>query len=125
MKILLDTHVLLWWFANSPMLSQKAREVIGNIQNVVFISAVSAWEITIKKALGKLEAPDDLESAITISRFEVLPIHIKHAIGVGNLALHHTDPFDRLLISQAKIEDLTFITHDERMSAYNIPIIQT
>lgn len=125
MKILLDTHVLLWWFSNDRALSDKARQVIANVQNVIFISAATAWEITIKKALGKLEAPNDLEAAIAVSRFEVLPIHIKHAVGVGNLPLHHSDPFDRLLISQTKIEDLTLITHDERMAQYNISIIQT
>ncbi len=125
MKVLLDTHVLLWWLSNDPILSQKARHTIENAQNIVFVSAASAWEIAIKKALGKLKAPDDLETAINISRFEVLPIHIKHAMGVCHLPLHHTDPFDRLLIAQATIEDLTLITHDDRMSEYNISIIKT
>lgn len=123
MRILLDTHVLLWWFANDPNLSSEARGYIANSQNIIFVSAVSSWEIFIKKTLGKLDAPDDLESAITVNRFEPLPITIKHTAGINGLPLIHTDPFDRLLISQANLEGLTLITNDKRLSQYNIPII--
>ncbi len=125
MKILLDTHIMLWWFANDAALSEKTRKIIANTDNVIFVSVASAWEITIKKALGKLQAPDDLESAISANNFEILPINIKHAIGISHLEPYHADPFDRILIAQAKIENLTLITHDKQILAYSISSIET
>ena len=120
MKLLLDTHVLLWWLNNDRSLSKEAIQVISKSTNLVFVSAATAWEISIKKALGKLQAPDDLENALLASSFHALPVTIPHALLAGQLPPHHDDPFDRLLISQAKIEGLTLVTRDKKQLLYEI-----
>ncbi len=124
MNLLLDTHVLLWWLDDNRTLSAKARKAIGEGGNLVFISAVSAWEIAIKKKLGKLRAPDDLEGEITRHRFQHLPITIAHALAVGKLPDHHADPFDRMLVAQAQVEGLTLISRDTRINKYRIHILE-
>ena len=98
MRLLLDTHALLWWLADEG-LSPQARDAIADPDNLVAVSAVSAWEISIKKALGKLAAPDDLEQQIHAGGFTELPISIAHGIAAVRLARHHEDPFDRVLIA--------------------------
>lgn len=125
MNLLLDTHVLLWWLDDHPALGEEARAAIREGHNLVFVSAASAWEIAIKRALGKLEAPDDLEEAVVASRFQSLPITLGHAQSVGRLPRHHDDPFDRMLIAQAHTEQLTVITHDKRFGAYHVPLLWT
>lgn len=124
MSFLVDTHVLLWWFDDPAKLSDEARSVIANGKNTVFVSAVNAWEIAIKKALGKLEAPDNLEEVIADSRFSSLPITIAHALAISQLPFHHNDPFDRLLVAQATVEGLTLITRDDVLKMYGIPFIE-
>jgi len=124
MILLLDTHVLLWWLADDPMLSQTMRAAISNGKNLVFVSAATAWEIAIKSALGKLDMPDNLETALTANRFQPLPITIPHGLAVADLPHHHNDPFDRLLIAQAKVEGLMLVTHDEQIKKYDVPIIE-
>ena len=96
MKLLLDTHTLLWWLDDNPKLSAEAREAIGNSENEVYISAVTAWEIIIKKRLGKLRAPARLDREITAHRFEPLSITLAHALALDRLPDHHEDPFDRM-----------------------------
>ena len=123
MSYLLDTHTLLWWLEDNPSLSFESKKIISNPNNLIFVSPVNTWEITIKKALGKLETPEDLEQAILDCSFNHLPITIKHTIFVENLENHHDDPFDRLLIAQAKIEGLTIITRDNKITRYNVPVI--
>jgi PIN domain nuclease of toxin-antitoxin system len=123
MNLLLDTHALLWWLDDSPSLSLKARDAIGEARNVVFVSAVTAWEISIKQALGKLRTPKYLERALAESHFEELPIKIAHAIVAGRLPRHHDDPFDRMLIAQAQTDRLTLVTHDARMSKYGTSVL--
>lgn len=123
MKILLDTHVLLWWLNNNSPLSEKAYQVICESTNLVFVSAATAWEISIKKALGKLQAPDDLEDAIIANRFQSLPITVPHAWLAGQLPHHHDDPFDRLLIAQSKIEGFTLVTRDQKQTLYDVKTI--
>jgi len=123
MKTLLDTHALLWWLADDPALSVEARTIISSTKNIIFVSSASIWEISIKKNLGKLIAPDDLEIAISDSGFQTLNIAPSHAHFAGSLPRHHEDPFDRMLIAQAKLEDLTLITHDKRFKNYEIPLI--
>lgn len=123
MNYLLDTHVLLWWLGDLPQLSDDAREIIASPENLIFVSAASAWEITIKKSIGKLEAPDDLASASASCRFEALPVSVEHAQQVGALPPHHTDPFDRMLVAQATIENLTLISRDRKMHLYEIQIL--
>jgi PIN domain nuclease of toxin-antitoxin system len=112
-RLLLDTHVLLWWLADES-LSQRARDAIADPDNLVMVSAATAWEISIKKALGKLAAPDDLEQQVQAGGFTALPISIAHGIAAGQLARHHEDPFDRMLIAQAVAESLTIVTRDQR-----------
>lgn len=123
MKFLLDTHILIWWLMNDSNLSSEIRLTIENPKNTIFVSSISAWEIAIKKAIGKLQAPDDLENALSFSHFHPLSITISHAMGVLKLPPHHHDPFDRMLISQAKIEHCTLITRDGRLEKYETPIL--
>ncbi len=99
MSYLLDTHTLLWWLSENLLLSTQAKKIISTPQNLIFVSAVSAWEISIKKAIGKLEAPDDLEQAIAYNNFTPLEINIRDGILAGQLPNHHNDPFDRMLIA--------------------------
>ena len=120
MNLLLDTHILLWWLADDPGLSEKQRSAIADPANVVYVSAASAWEIAIKKALGKLIAPNDLGAALIASELEQLPITGTHAEAVGDLPLHHRDPFDRMLIAQAGVEDLTVVTGDPIFAQYEV-----
>ena len=124
MKLLLDTHTLLWWLDDNPTLSSKARQAISREKNIIYVSAVSAWEIAIKKSLGKLEAPDNLQEVCASNDFIELPISMKHALIVTRLPKHHEDPFDRLLIAQAMSEKLTLVTRDARIINYDIAIIE-
>jgi len=123
-RLLLDTHVLLWWLADEGLIPQ-AREAIADPDNLVMVSAASAWEISIKKALGKLAAPDDLERQVDESGFAALPISIAHGLAAGQLPRHHDDPFDRMLIAQALADGLTLVTHDKRFSDYNVGLMPT
>lgn len=125
MKLLLDTHVLLWWLDDYRSLTTKAIGAIREGSNTVFVSAATGWEISIKRALGKLQAPDDLEEALEANRFLPLPISMHHGLVAGALPRHHDDPFDRMLIAQAQLEQLTIITHDVHMTHYEIPILWT
>lgn len=123
MSYLLDTHTLLWWLDNNPTLSLSTREVIANPNNLIFVSAVSAWEISIKKALGKLEAPSDLQAAIKRNRFEPLSISVQDGLEAGALPNYHNDPFDRMLIAQALVNKLTIITRDDKFKQYNVSLL--
>lgn len=123
MRLLLDTHTLLWWLSDSP-LETTARDHIANPTNPVFVSAATAWEITVKQALGKLTAPDDLASVVASGGFEVLPISFAHAVTAGRLPPHHRDPFDRLLIAQAQHEGLTLATRDPHFAAYDVATVE-
>ncbi|NUQ38802.1 MAG: type II toxin-antitoxin system VapC family toxin [Caldilineales bacterium] len=126
MNLLLDTHVLLWALDDSPLLSPEARAAMTNGANIVFVSAATAWEISIKKALGTLRAPtDDYLDELRRHRFTPLNITTEHALAVETLPLHHADPFDRMLVAQAMVERLTLVTHDARMKAYSAPVILT
>ena len=124
MKLLLDTHVLIWWLDPTlSTLSKTAYDAIADGKNLVFVSAATAWEITIKKSLGKLDAPDNFEEELARHDFQALPITISHALAVGELPHHHKDPFDRILVAQTKVEGLTLVTRDENMKMYDIPFI--
>lgn len=125
MSYLLDTHTLLWWLDNNPTLSSSAREVIVNPNNLIFVSAVSAWEISIKKAIGKLEAPSDLQATIKRNRFEPLSISIQDGLEAGALPNYHyhKDPFDRMLIAQTLSNKLTIITRDKKFKQYNVSLL--
>ena len=124
MQLLLDTHTLIWWLANNSTLSNKAKDVIADPNNIIYVSAASAWEIAIKKSLGKLQAPDDLAMQIKAKGFIPLFIDIPHALTVESLPWHHQDPFDRILIAQAIYEHLTIITRDRKFNVYEIDLIK-
>jgi PIN domain nuclease of toxin-antitoxin system len=121
-RLLLDTHALLWWLADEG-LNDQAREAIADPANLVAVSAASAWEIAVKKALGKLAAPDDLERQVQTGGFVPLAISIGHGIVAGQLPRHHEDPFDRMLIAQAFAEGLTIVTRDKRFGDYGVPLL--
>lgn len=123
MRLLLDTPALLWALGLPDELRPEARRAIEDARNDVFVSAASAWEIAIKRALGRLEAPDDLGDAIAAVGFVELPITIGHALAVERLARHHRDPFDRMLIAQALVEGLTIVTRDARFEPYGVPVL--
>lgn len=120
MSYLLDTHALLWWLADDPALPPGVREVIANPDNQLFVSASTAWEISIKKGLGKLEAPDNLAELLEEEGFEELPITFRHGELAGSLPAVHRDPFDRMLIAQSQILDLTILTRDGDISQYEV-----
>ncbi len=124
MNLLLDTHVLIWVFSQDSSLSPTATEAIRDGRNLVFVSAATAWEIAIKKALGKLRVPGNYQEGLKRYRFTPLDITTEHALAVEQLPPHHKDPFDRMLIAQVQIERLTLVTHDPNMKAYGIPIIE-
>jgi PIN domain nuclease of toxin-antitoxin system len=121
-RLLLDTHALLWWLADEG-LSAQARDAIADPANLVMVSAASAWEISLKKALGKVEAPDDLEQQVQAGGFTALPITIAQGIAAGRLARHHEDPFDRMLIAQAIAQGLTIVTRDKRFDDYGVALL--
>lgn len=112
MRLLLDTHIFLWAVAGSPLLKPATRRILESADQV-FVSAVSIWEVAIKARLGKIDAdPHALADAIEASGFRELAVRAAHAAGVAKLALHHNDPFDRLLLAQAMAEPLRLITAD-------------
>ena len=119
-RFLVDTRVLLWWLMDHPSLGASARQAIADAQNVVFVSAASGWEVAVKRTLGKLQAPDDLETRIGEQGFASLSITFRHAEQAGGLPLLHRDPFDRVLIAQAQVEDLILITNDDRIKQYDV-----
>lgn len=123
MRLLLDTHALLWWLADDPALDPDAADAIADA-GVVVVSAASAWEIAIKQALGKLDGPDDLEAEIASNDLTPLPISLRHALAAGSLPAHHTDPFDRMLVAQARLEELTLVSRDPRIALYGVPVLR-
>ena len=118
MKLLLDTHLLLWWLGNNPSLSEQARGLISDPKNTVFISAVSLWEIRLKESLGKLRLPTDFENRLVAESFEALPLSWRQTRQVALLPWYHRDPFDRMLVAQAQVEHLILLTADEHVAAY-------
>lgn len=118
MKLLLDTHLFLWWLADNPSLSAEARALISNPENTVFVSAVSFWEIRLKESLGKLRLPVDFEKRVAVESFEHLPLTAAQTHGLALLPWHHRDPFDRMLVAQAQTESLVLLTADDAIGAY-------
>ncbi len=124
MNLLLDTHVFLWAVDDNPNLSTNAREAIIDGNNIVYVSAATAWEISIKQAIGKLKIPEsDYLEELQLHRFTPLSITTKHALAIEKLPPIHKDPFDRMLIAQAQMEKLTLVTRDQRVTEYDIRVI--
>ena len=124
MRLLLDTHAFLWWIEDDSALGSSARAAINVPTNPVYVSAASAWEIAIKRAKGTLEAPrGDVAAWIAAEGFAELDITVRHGTAAGALPLHHRDPFDRVLIAQAQLEEMTLITADPALAAYDVALI--
>jgi PIN domain nuclease of toxin-antitoxin system len=123
LRLLLDTHALLALLSSDYPLSPQADEAIQRTDTQLLVSVVSVWEIAIKRAIGKLEAPEDLLARIDETETEMLTITARHANATGELPLHHGDPFDRLLIAQAKLEGCAILTHDRAFAAYGVPVV--
>jgi PIN domain nuclease of toxin-antitoxin system len=124
MSLLLDTHILLWWLADDPRLGKSVRKRIADPAERVLVSAASIWEIGIKQAIGKLELPESILESTQEEGFEELPITWRHAELAAHLPDHHKDPFDRMLIAQAKLEGLTLVTADSAIEAYDLVILK-
>ncbi len=122
MKVLLDTHVFLWWRENSKQLRADARKAIARA-DVAYVSGATGWEVAIKISQQKLRIPGSLEEAVETSRFSKLPITFAHAAVVAELPFHHRDPFDRMLIAQAQCEALTIVTADRKFEPYRVSIL--
>jgi len=122
LRLLLDTQVLIWAFANPGRLPAATTDALENYENQVLVSVASPWEIAIKAALGKLPSIDDLELQIADKHFELLPISLSHTAAVASLPHHHGDPFDRMLIAQAQVEGLTLVTSDREIRRYPVSL---
>jgi PIN domain nuclease of toxin-antitoxin system len=117
---LLDTHVLLWWLAEPDRLPAAVRSAIADGGNRVCVSAAAAWELAIKRTLGRIDFPTNLEAVLAENRIDTLPITAAHALAVADLPLHHQDPFDRIQIAQARAEGLVFVTRDRQIERYQV-----
>jgi PIN domain nuclease of toxin-antitoxin system len=122
LRLLLDTHTFLWWWAGDRRIGAKARSTIDSADTVL-VSAVSVWEMIIKMSLGKLRFEGGFADAVEACGFERLDMRFDHAEAVRSLPSHHGDPFDRLLIAQAIVEGATFVTHDHALASYLIPTL--
>lgn len=122
MRLLVDTHVLIWW-ASSEKISDDAGQAISDPGSDVLISAATIWEAEIKIALGKLTVAGDLVERAQDNGFLELPISFSHAVAAGRLPPHHQDPIDRMLIAQAQLEGLTIATRDPAFEAYDVPLL--
>jgi PIN domain nuclease of toxin-antitoxin system len=126
LRLLLDTHVFLWWITLDARLSAKARKLISAVENDSYFSAASAWEIAIKLRMGRLEVAGELQAflheQLAANRFQVLPVQVRHAARVATLPDHHRDPFDRLLIAQAELEELTLVSADPLLRRYGVDV---
>jgi PIN domain nuclease of toxin-antitoxin system len=118
-NLLLDTHVVLWWRRADRRLPRHVRRAIASAPSV-YVSAASAWEVAIKSAIGRLRIDDPFEAHVRDAGFEPLPITFAHAAEAGCLPPHHTDPFDRMLVAQARVEGLVLVTHDRDLVAYDV-----
>jgi PIN domain nuclease of toxin-antitoxin system len=121
--LLLDTHAFIWWAARDSRLVENARIAIADADNRVVVSAVSVWEIAIKRASGKLAFRHNILEVLTRTGFDSIDITPRHADLAGSLPLHHADPFDRLLVAQAKIEGFVLVTQDRQLLPYGVPVL--
>ena len=122
MRFLVDTHALLWALCEPSALSPAARDAIAAPSNLIVVSSVSLWECAIKASIGKLDLPEDFFDSITEAGYEVMPIRISHLNVYRTLPMHHRDPFDRMLVAQARAEAMTLISRDPEVARYGIEI---
>ncbi len=127
MKILLDTHTFLWWITDDPRLSGRARGIIADGGNELFLSAATGWEIAIKVQIGRLKLPEEpirfILDQMRINAIQSLPVQMNHALHVSTLPQHHRDPFDRLLIATAQLEGLPVLSSDHQLANYQVEVI--
>jgi PIN domain nuclease of toxin-antitoxin system len=123
LTLLLDTSAFIWWVTEDARLGPKARSAVADPNRSVHVSAVSAWEIAIKRSLGKLEFDGDVVSLVAREDFDELPIQIVHAVEAESLPLHHRDPFDRMLIAQSRHEKLVLLTGDRVFTRYDVELM--
>jgi PIN domain nuclease of toxin-antitoxin system len=126
LNLLLDTHIALWAITDSPKLPQKARELIQSPKTTVWVSVASIWEIAIKHSLGRGDMPVSSHDALRYFResgYRLLPIEADHVVAIEELAAHHQDPFDRMLVAQALVEPMRLMTHDPMVALYSDTII--
>jgi PIN domain nuclease of toxin-antitoxin system len=122
MSLLLDTHVVLWWLTDAPELTDDLKQRLDH-EPAVYLSPATVWEIAVKQAIGKLTEPHDLPEIVVGAGFRQLPITAVHALAAGRLPLLHRDPFDRMLIAQARCENLTLVTHDPQIHRYDLALL--
>jgi PIN domain nuclease of toxin-antitoxin system len=122
-RLLLDTHTLLWTLIAPDRLSANAAQAIAAEESEVFVSIVSPWEMAIAKALGRMNPPDDLEVQLEKRRFALLPVSLRHTHVIETLPHHHRDPFDRMLVAQAQVEGLTIVTIDRLLRRYPVSLL--
>lgn len=124
MKILLDTHILLWWLADDKQLGTQARDLIADPANDIFVSVVSLWEIVVKLRIGKLQGDfAEISDAIAQNGFALLPISLANLHELRGLPMHHRDPFDHLLIAQAISEPAIFVSEDQSITKYPVQVL--
>jgi PIN domain nuclease of toxin-antitoxin system len=123
MRLLLDTHIVLWWLTDEPNLSEELKTLLDHEPDA-YVSTATIWEVAIKQSMGKLEGPADLPERILHAGFTVLTISGEHAITAGRLPPIHRDPFDRMLIAQARHENLTLVTRDAHIQKYDVTILE-
>lgn len=120
MEYLLDTHVILWWFSDPKQIASKAYKVISDKDNSILVSCASLWEMSIKKSLGRLTVPRNLLEVMHNEGFKILSIGPEETLGICDLPPIHQDPFDRMLVMQAKLHDLILITRDKNVMDYPV-----
>ncbi len=127
MRLLLDTHAFLWWIADDTRLSGRARELIADSANDVYFSVASGWEIVVKAGLRRVLLPDDpdrfISEQLSVNAFQVLPVHLRHALRIYTLPDLHRDPFDRMLVAQAVSEEMAVLSADPQIARYPVEVV--
>jgi len=124
MRYLVDTHIFVWWLNGDKRLEDPVVEIIKDPKNQIFVSVASGWEISIKHRKGKLPLKTTLKKCFELSSFEILNINLSHILQLDKLSLHHKDPFDRIIIAQSQVENLTLITSDQNIWKYKIDVLK-
>jgi PIN domain nuclease of toxin-antitoxin system len=122
-NLLLDTHALLWWLMASPRLSDRARDAIAEPRNQVHVSIATAWEIAIKRSIGRLRVTEDITADLAADAFELLSIELAHIAALERLPHHHRDPFDRMLVAQATVEGMRLVSGDANIARYGVAVV--